>query len=107
MSEIVKVEYGLKGHRKIRTEMKEKNANYVTEFKSYLYSYLIDEFLTEVKRQGYRNIGRARLIFEEAIDYQAKFEVSRIIAKLNETHGAKIPKYAFFKLEDGHAPRVE
>ena len=107
MSQIVKVEYGLKGHRKIREEMKEKNAHYATEFKNYLHSYLIDEFLAEVKRQGFRNIGRARLLFEEAIDYQAQFEVCRIIAKLNETNGAKIPKYAVFKLEEGHAPKVE
>jgi len=107
MTQIVKVEYGIKGHKQIREEMKLKGADRVTEFKDYLYGYLIDEFLAEVKRQGFRHIGRARLLFEEAIDYQAKFEVTRIINRLNETKFTKIPKYAVFTLEDGHAPKIE
>lgn len=106
-NQIVKVEFGQKGYRQVREEMKKVDADFRTEFKNYLSSYLIDEFLVQVKEQGYRSIGRSRLIFEEAIDYQAKFETTRIIERMNETK--KLPKWAFFSIDASSkgVPKVE
>ncbi|HEX7178363.1 MAG TPA: hypothetical protein VF220_01470 [Nitrososphaeraceae archaeon] len=107
-NQIVKVEFGNKGYKTVREEMKKVDADFRTEFKDYLSSYLIDEFLTVVKEAGYRNIGRARLIFEEAIDYQSKFETTRIIERMNANKG-KIPKFAFFSIDASSkgVPKVE
>lgn len=108
-NQIVKVEFGNKGYKTVREEMKKVDADYVKEFKNYLSSYLIDEFLLVVKEAGYKNIGRARLVFEEAIDYQAKFETTRIIERMNQSKGSKIPKYAFFSIDASSkgVPKIE
>jgi hypothetical protein len=107
MSEqIITVEFGIKAKKQIREEIKNEGKEYKTAFYPKAVGYLMDGFLNEMKKQGYKKIGRARLIFEEAIDWQAKFEASRIIDIMNKHNGSKIPKYAFFKIGD-EIPKVE
>ena len=104
-TQIIKVEFGQKGYRAVREEQKKDDADFAKTFQKYLDTYLMEEFVKTVKEMGYRSIGRGRLVFEEAIDYQSSFEAERIVKRMNATK--KLPKWAFFTIDSAGVPKVE
>lgn len=107
-SQIINVKYGSEGAKQVYDEMKQDNVYedrelFAKNFKGYVFEYLIDGLMQELKNQGYRSIGRGRVMFEEACDWQAKFAINHIIACMKIR---KVPKTVQFKIGN-EVPKVE
>ena len=71
--------------------------------KSKTWEVILDWWVEDLKGRGYAKIGRGRAIFEEALDWQAKFQGERI---RDLFHNRKVPKTICYDIR-GDLPQRE
>lgn len=64
---------------------------------------ILDWWVKDLKERGFRKIGRGRAVFEEALDWQAKFEGERILRAFKNK---KVPKNLCYSIRED-LPKVE
>jgi hypothetical protein len=103
----IQVEFGAKGWRECLNRSRKANGEIdPTKVAGHMFNYLIDGLMVELKNQGYRSIGRGRILFEEACDWQVKFNVNAIIEHRKQSGFKKVAKYVKFTIGD-EIPKVE
>ena len=104
--QIVKVPFGKEGW----TECKKRSVvnGEIDGNKLYgeMFGYLIDGLMEQLKEMGYKRIGRGRILFEEAADWQARFAIERISKVLKISGYTKMVKYIEFNIGE-EIPKVE
>lgn len=103
----IQVPFGAAGWKECLNRSRKANGEIdPTKVHTHMFSYLIDGLMNELKNQGYRSIGRGRILFEEACDWQAKFQVNAIIEHRKQSGFKKVAKFATFTIGD-EIPKVE
>jgi hypothetical protein len=104
---IVKVPFGKEGY--VFCKNNARTVNGEVDWKRFgieIFDYLVIGLVAELKNQGYKSIGRDRILVEEACDYQAKMNVNYIFRVRKESNYTRVPKFAYFTI-DHDIPKVE
>lgn len=102
----IQVPFGPQAYKECKEKSKVNGKIDAEKFYWAMVNYQLDGLMTELKNQGYRSIGRGRVIFEEACDWQARINVTKIVKILKMTNWKKIPKFTEFEIGD-EIPKVE
>ena len=89
------IPFGSQGFKKLIDESQKT--------KSKTWEVILDWWTKDLKERGYRKMGRGRAVFEEALDWQAKFEGEKI---RDLFHHRKVPKKLCYEVR-GDLPKIE
>jgi hypothetical protein len=97
---LVKVPFGKEGYVFCKNNARTVNGELDwKKLSSEIFDYIIDGLMSELKNQGYRSIGRQRILYEEACDYQAKLNINYIFRVRKESNYTQVPKFVYFTLD--------
>lgn len=103
---VIQVPFGRKGRKECFERARVNGVVDAKKLYGEMFNYMIDGLMSELKNRGYKKIGRARILFEEACDVQANLNIEKIIKMRKESNYTQTPAVAIFVLHHD-IPKVE